>query len=1051
MRRILGTAAIGIGIGLLLTVFWLLQPSNAATTEVAWEKTGSTLAFIVAREQQGIPTPASSEAHLDLIQAKVHAEQAVQVSVRFDRELARREIDALEAELGIEFHRLDGQPAHVGAIYGITVPLAQMGALSQKSSVVQIELLNKPVASPLDVSIPLIGADQAWSTQDWAGRDIRGKGVRIANFDTGVDVYHPDFWYADGGTCGWWDPVNITFAGDGTECVDFNGNKTCDSGETLRYFEIAGTAASSAGTPGVFEADVDWLYNDANGDSVRNYRPPTYTESSPTYGERIFLVDDANLNNTLDPGEKVIALGTSKIYATLDWQGNTHLRGTDLITSDADYNGHGTGVAGVALGGSIVNISGTYAVPNRRFVGVAPEAELLCADRINNGYTTYIPWAANLGADVMLYEFGGWIAEFMDGSSNMEQMMDAQAAAGVVQVVPAGNLAGSNKEDTQVIPGGGSQVFTANLSTLTSISRISMAFLWRDPTVDVTYTITAPNGISSTVLAATTGGSWAYPQSFAGRTIWYRRLDSSRGTAKYDLWIDGSLNTGQSWLIQANNPSGTPLTIYAYITDNYYQWSGGMVWINPNETKTVCWPATADSAIGVASYSTRAKDTVSVGDLSSFSSRGSRVDDTRILDIAAPGGMFEVIAAETRSSGANAVGKYQWFGGTSAAGPHVAGTAALMLQKNPTLTPTQVTQIIRTTAFTDSWTNHAKYGGSTPNDYWGWGKLNVAGAVQSTPPPSPDFSLGVTPAWQTITASSNTTYTVGITAQYGFTSSVTLSVGGLPTAATASWSRNPITSAITSTLHITTTMAMPGDYSLVITGTGGGLTHTTRPTLTVMGPILSISKTAPLTAVYCTQLTYTLRAENTGNAPATSVVVTDAVPSGAGYVRCQGGTCGESNGVVTWSGLTLPPGQSVSVSFTVNVNSGPLVNNSYRVASSAEGASSPWGAPITVTAQAPNVVAAFTPASTTIPINTPVVFTDTSTTDGSAIAYWNWDFGDGGTGNSSVVSHTFTAIGTYTVTLSVGDVCGYGDQIIVSNAVQVDSRIFLPLLLSSYP
>ena len=1065
MKRLIGATTLGLG--LLLAVFLVFRQSNAAALqkplphpvspstvqppsppEPAWGKMGSTLALMLAANEQQVTFPPHTP--LGRIQADIQATQVVQVSVRFERELTIDEVIALEQELELQFHRLEDELCHVVAIYGVSVPLDQMAAFSQKSNVMQIELLNKPVARPLDVSSPLIGADQVWATQNWAGQDIRGQGIRIANFDTGVDVYHPDFWHADGGTYNWIDNDGGGFTGGGGECVDLNGSTSCNfPTETLRFFDITGTAAISIGTSGVFETNVDWLYNDANNNGARNHGVPTYTESSPTFGEQIFLVNDANLNNTLDTGEQVIALGTSKVYATLDSSGNTHLRGTDLITSDGDTYGHGTGVAGVMLGGNIVNVSGTYTVPNRRFIGVAPEAELLSADQGNIADTTYIPWAANLGADVMLYEFGSWWGEFMDGSSNLEQMMDAQAANGIVQVVPAGNLAGSNKEDTEAIPAGGSHVFTANMPALTLRSWAFMAFLWRNPSVNVTYTITNPLGTSAT-LPVTTTNNWGLTTLGSDTIIWYRRLDSSHGTAKYDIWIQasGAIASG-NWLIRADNPPGTPQTVYAYVADNNRQWSGGMVWISPNETKTVCWPATADSAVTVGSYSTRSGfDTVPVGDLSSFSSRGSRVDDTRILDISAPGGQYEVIAAESRSTGTSSIGKYQWFGGTSAAGPHVAGVAALMLQKNPTLTPTQVTSIIHATAITDTWTEMTTHGGPTPNDDWGWGKLNAAGAVQNTLTPQPDFALVVTPTWRQVTAGQTTTYIVGFSPMFGFIAPVTLSVGGLPPATAATWSRNPITPGITSTLWVTTVLATPpGDHALVITGTGGSITHITQPTLTVMAPALSISKTASSNPVAGVPLTYTIRVSNTGNVTATSVVITDALPAGANYV--SGGSY--AGGVITWSGLTVPAGNTLDVTFVVTACTGPLVNNAYRVATCAEGVSSPWGAPVTTPVQAPNLVAAFTPLSTSIPASATVVFTETSTTDGSPIVAWGWDFGDGESGSGQVVSHTYVSAGDYTVTLAVTDTCGYTNTVQVTHAVRVRSRVFLPLVLRGYP
>ncbi len=1015
--------------------------------EPAWEKMDSTLALMLTAQDRAVKlAPATA---LGRIQADIQAQGMVPVSVRFERELTPAEVGVLEQDHGVQFHRLEGRFCHVAAIYGISVPLDRMAAFSQLPNVAQIELLNKPTARPLDVSIPLVRADQVWATQNWAGQNIRGQGGRIADLDTGVDVYHPDFWYADGGVYDWIDNDGGGFTGGGGECVDLNGNGLCDfvfPGEKLRFFEITGTAAISVSTAGVFEAHVDWLYNDVNDNAQRDYGPSAgYTETQPTYGERIFLVNDANLNNALDPGEKVIALGTSKIAATLNCGTPpvTRTRGTDLYLSDADTQGHGTGVAGVALGGNIVNVAGAYTVPNRRFIGVAPGAELLA---VHTGCwpnpipeTTYIPWAANHGADVMLYEFSTWWGEFLDGSSNLEQMMDAQAANGIVQVVPAGNLAGSHKEDTEIIPAGGFHVFTANMPALTLRSWAFMAFLWRTPSVNATYTLTNPFGASVT-LPATTGNNWGLT-SLSGDTIWYRRLDSSRGTAKYDIWIQsGSIASG-NWLVRANNPSGAALPVYAYVADNGYQFYGGMTWVNPNETKTVCHPATADSAIAVGSYATRAGfDAVSVGDLSSFSSRGARVDGARILDIAAPGGMFEVVVAESKDNGASAVGKYGWFGGTSAAGPHVAGAVALMLQKNPTLTPAQVVNFIHATAITDTWTEHSSHGGATPNDHWGWGKLNAAGAVQNTPSPA-DFALVVTPTQRQVAAGQATTYIVGLSPSYGFTASVTLSAGGLPAAASSSWSRNPIAPGITSTLWITTALTTPpGDHTLVITGTGGGKTHTTHPTLTVLAPALSVSKSVASSVPAGAPLSYTIHVSNAGNAAATAVVVTDAVPAGASYVECGGGTCGQSGGVITWSGLTVPAGQTVDATFVVTACAGPLVNNAYRVASCAQGVNSPWGASTTTTVQANPPTAGFTPSAPAVCVGDVVAFTNTSV---NATSY-RWNFGDGGTSALPNPTHAYAAPMTATVTLTASNACGYA---VSQKQIRVNACLYLPLVL----
>ena len=117
-----------------------------------------------------------------------------------------------------------------------------------------------------------------------------------------------------------------------------------------------------------------------------------------------------------------------------------------------------------------------------------------------------------------------------------------------------------------------------------------------------------------------------------------------------------------------------------------------------------------------------------------------------------------------------------------------------------------------------------------------------------------------------------------------------------------------------------------------------GCSNTYTDTVTSILPSpFSINKTAPSSVVSGQPLTYTIIVSNTSGTATSSVVITDALPSGAFYVGCGGGACSESGGVVTWSGLTVPPYSAINVTFVVTACSGPLVNSAYGVASWSEG------------------------------------------------------------------------------------------------------------------
>jgi hypothetical protein len=133
--------------------------------------------------------------------------------------------------------------------------------------------------------------------------------------------------------------------------------------------------------------------------------------------------------------------------------------------------------------------------------------------------------------------------------------------------------------------------------------------------------------------------------------------------------------------------------------------------------------------------------------------------------------------------------------------------------------------------------------GVTALDWWG---LNVNSSnggsltacnftVGTPPPPAPDFTLSANPSTQNITAGASASYTAGVSPLNGFTDSVSLSVSGLPTGASATFNPTSLTGSGSSTLSVSTTSSTPaGSYPLTITGTStGGISHSASVTLGV--------------------------------------------------------------------------------------------------------------------------------------------------------------------------------------------------------------------------
>ncbi len=708
---------------------------------------------------------------------------AAPVLVELDAPVTPAMLDALRAA-GVELTDVDGEtiaydrfvPAHVGGTAAT--------ALETMPGVHRVALLSGAGPLPLDHSAALTGLADARGSHP-ALDLLTGTGVKIADDDTMVDPFQPTFFRGDAGYFDWIDVDHDGVFTPGVDAIDLNGNGVADPGETAQV--VAAATVDFYGMPQAartadFDPSVDWLYLDTNGNGVRDYGAANgFDDTTPAFGEPLFVPDDVNQNGKLDVGERVVRLGTSKfdkIYVRLAdtalglAANHVYQRGTDLSKVRIDYSKgalYGYDDAFHATGVNTI-IAGDVPLVGRRWVGFAPDADLFVA--WDEEDTQGLPaagatWALTQTPDVMLYETAPWTGDALDGSDPLSTLIDS--APTVTHTCPTGDESSAGKHTSASLAAGGN---------------MALAFIdpaaapkgypanQQHPVGEVEVSLDITGGLASSVTVMSGAGdvvpfdltqAGPFTGTLANGSLYYTTVEvTPRGTQFVDAIFYAATTPpvdppAGNW--SAKVTAQTALHVDAYVNDDISGWGVGVEWDASiaNDTSLIGMPAVADHCIAVgafpdhvatstepwydmyyAAYNVPATYAETQYEVRAYSPLGPRIDGVQKPDLLAPDNPW-VACDGAMGTYPKPYGSFTVFGGTSGAAPHVTGVAALLAQAG--IRGDAARSALRGGAFVDATT------GAVPNATYGYGRLNAGGALGVSTPETgaPTIALTFSP------------------------------------------------------------------------------------------------------------------------------------------------------------------------------------------------------------------------------------------------------------------------------------------------------------------
>lgn len=427
--------------------------------------------------------------------------------------------------------------------------------------------------------------------------------------------------------------------------------------------------------------------------------------------------------------------------------------------TDMSSTYHGSHVTGIAAGSDMKS----------KFYGVAPDADIVLVSFKNDNVAItdaikYIfDYADEVGKPCVVNISLGSHFGPHDGTSASDRIFDQITGPGRIIVGAAGNEGTYNLHASKTLTAEDKELKTMiGYENESSTNKQAMLDIWGSANKAMTVKCVVVDVLRGKIVDETDEVSSSEPGSYefsfdtssgvsgnAGIAISVDPVNHKPNASVLTQLYAAASNRRLGVVVSGDEGSEIHIWNNAYgnlLSGNKRGWTGG----DSNYTVGELG-GTGRSVISVGSYNTKNSYTAMNGDVyqlneslvgtlsdrSSFSSIGPTADGRMKPDVAAPGAGIVSAASKystefSTSSAAGATsanGETYYYGinvGTSMASPFVAGTVALWLQANPSLTPAEVRDIIKRSSRRDSFT-----GPASDTDYkWGAGKIDAYAGLE---------------------------------------------------------------------------------------------------------------------------------------------------------------------------------------------------------------------------------------------------------------------------------------------------------------------------------